>query len=210
MSIAAIIHEIDEYVVLLRRARTVLAGSVNETGSTVTAKRIKRIRGRKKANLSAVPKSPSRKPRSSWSDAEASLEQPRPSPSVPSTSTDQPGDAKSSQRSSPEMMPLVVAANSAILASVPVPPKKRRNTAGPRGVVSRKLRAPLPKPAIALAGPMNAKIVVVSAAQAQREREEATRPLPQKPRVPANGLSGRRAFEALFGDLNDASKNSRP
>lgn len=210
MSIAAIIHEIDEYLLLLGRARTVLAGSFKETGSTSAAKRINHVRGRKKANLPSAKKSFNRKPRSSRIDTGSSPEPSRPSPSVPPTSTDQPSDTKSSQRSSPEVMLGVVAPSDAILATSPTPPKKRRKTTGARAASPRKLRAPSTKPAIALAGPMNAKIVVVSAAQAQREREEATRPLPQKPRVPATGLSGRRAFEALFGDLNDASKNSRP
>jgi hypothetical protein len=205
MSIAAIIHEIDEYLVLLRRARIVLTGSFNQTGSTGAAKRTEHVRGRKKAAAKPL----NRKLRSSRSHTDPSLEPLRPSPSVPSTSTDQPSDAKPSHRSSAEVMARVVPPGDAILASLPTPPKRRRNTTAARAAISRKLRAPSPKPAIALAGPMNAKIVVVSAAQAQREREEATRPLPQKPRVPATGLSGRRAFEALFGDLNDASKNSR-
>lgn len=56
------------------------------------------------------------------------------------------------------------------------------------------------KPAIALAGPSNTKIVVVSAEQMQREREQARHSEVQRPRTPASGLSGRRAFEALFRD----------
>lgn len=55
-----------------------------------------------------------------------------------------------------------------------------------------------PKPAIALAGPTNAKIVVVPAEQVRREREQAAQPEVRRPRVPASGLTGRLAFEALF------------
>jgi len=54
------------------------------------------------------------------------------------------------------------------------------------------------KPAIALAGAAGAKIVVVPAEQVRREREQATRPEVRRPRVPASGLTGRLAFEALF------------
>src|SRR5215472_12301291 len=54
------------------------------------------------------------------------------------------------------------------------------------------------KPAIALAGPAGAKIVVVPAEQVRREREQAARPKVRRPRVPASGLTGRLAFEALF------------
>ena len=54
------------------------------------------------------------------------------------------------------------------------------------------------KPAIALAGPGGAKIVVVPAEQVRREREQAAQPEVRRPRVPASGLTGRLAFEALF------------
>lgn len=55
-----------------------------------------------------------------------------------------------------------------------------------------------PKPAIALAGPRGAKIVVVPADQVRRERERAVQPEVRRLRVPASGLTGRLAFEALF------------
>ena len=54
------------------------------------------------------------------------------------------------------------------------------------------------KPAIALAGAAGAKIVVVPADQVRRERGQAARPEVRRPRVPASGLTGRLAFEALF------------
>ena len=56
------------------------------------------------------------------------------------------------------------------------------------------------KPAIALAGHMNTKVVVISVEQLQRERERAAHSAPQRPRRPAAGLSGRLAFAALFKD----------
>ena len=55
-----------------------------------------------------------------------------------------------------------------------------------------------PKPAIALAGPAGTKIVVVPAEQVRRERERAAHPEVRRVRVPASGLTGRLAFEALF------------
>ena len=54
------------------------------------------------------------------------------------------------------------------------------------------------KPAIALAGPRGARIVVVPAEQVRRERERAAQPEVRRPRVPISGLTGRLAFEALF------------
>ena len=54
------------------------------------------------------------------------------------------------------------------------------------------------KPAIALAGHSGARIVVVPADEVRRERERAAQPEVRRPRVPASGLTGRLAFEALF------------
>jgi hypothetical protein len=65
------------------------------------------------------------------------------------------------------------------------------------------------KPAIALAGPVHSRIVVVSAEQAQRERERAAQSEVRRPRPPGTGLTGKLAFEALFNDGNDASKTPR-
>jgi hypothetical protein len=65
------------------------------------------------------------------------------------------------------------------------------------------------KPAIALANPVHSKIVVVSAAEAQRERERAAQSEVRRPRVPATGLTGKLAFEALFNDGSDTSKTPR-
>ena len=56
----------------------------------------------------------------------------------------------------------------------------------------------VPKPAITLAGPRGAKIVVVPAEQVRRERERAAQPEVRRPRVPTSGLTGRLAFESLF------------
>jgi hypothetical protein len=65
------------------------------------------------------------------------------------------------------------------------------------------------KPAIALTGPVHSRIVVVSAEQAQRELERAAQSEVRRPRVPATGLTGRLAFEALFNDGGDTSKTPR-
>jgi hypothetical protein len=62
------------------------------------------------------------------------------------------------------------------------------------------------KPAIAVAGPVNTKIVVVPAKQVQQEREQAGRPPVQRPRLSATGLSGKLAFEALFKGDTEPSK----
>src|ERR1700694_4854569 len=63
-------------------------------------------------------------------------------------------------------------------------------------------------PALALAGATNAKIVVVSADQLQRERAPAAQPVVRRPRIVPSGLSGRWAFEAPFADSTDSPKRS--
>jgi hypothetical protein len=62
------------------------------------------------------------------------------------------------------------------------------------------------KPAIALAGPVNSKIVVVSAEQARRDRERAVPSEIQPRSILGSGLTGRPAFEALFRDKSDRSR----
>jgi hypothetical protein len=64
------------------------------------------------------------------------------------------------------------------------------------------------KPAVALAGSTNSKIVVVSAQEVQRERDQAAQSQVRRPRLPSVGQTGRRAFEALFRDETEPSKAS--
>jgi hypothetical protein len=85
---------------------------------------------------------------------------------------------------------------------------KRLPSKGPRGSIrSVRFRSPksnpstkpdAAKPAIALAGPAGARIVVVPAEQVRREREQALQRRVPRPRVRGAGLTGRLAFEALF------------
>jgi hypothetical protein len=56
------------------------------------------------------------------------------------------------------------------------------------------------KPASALAGPVYSRVVVVSAEEVKRERDRAVHSEVRRHRLPATGLSGRLAFEALFKD----------
>src|SRR5258708_25076867 len=68
-----------------------------------------------------------------------------------------------------------------------------------RGAKSASRTCPEPtKSAISLSGPKNARIVVVSAEQVQRERERAAQPVIRRPRMSTSGLTGKLAFEALF------------
>lgn len=62
------------------------------------------------------------------------------------------------------------------------------------------------KAAIALDGPAKTKIIVVSAEELQRQREQAAQSAVLKSRLPSSGLSGRLAFEALFDGGREPGK----
>jgi hypothetical protein len=63
-----------------------------------------------------------------------------------------------------------------------------------------KTKPAITKHATASASVESSRVVVVSAEELKRERERAASPEVRKPRVPAFGLTGRLAFEALFKD----------
>lgn len=109
----------------------------------------------------------------------------------------------------PVAVPVQKLPQDARLERLPAPDRKTSltRTAG-RPVTKRAFGTALEysKPEIAVAGRLHSKIVVVSAEQAQRERERAAQPAVQRPRVPAIGLTGRAAFEALFNDGSNTSK----
>jgi len=60
------------------------------------------------------------------------------------------------------------------------------------------------KPVNALSNSTPFKVKVVSAEEAQKARERAARPAVNHQHVSASGLTGRRAFEALFTDATDS------
>jgi hypothetical protein len=60
------------------------------------------------------------------------------------------------------------------------------------------------KPVNALSNSAPYRVVVVSAEEAQKARERAARPAVNHQHVSASGLTGRRAFEALFTDATDS------
>lgn len=131
--------------------------------------------------------------------------------SVPDYATAQVSGAMSDQASHTELSTVVqpkrTIQQSMVITQLPASRRissrsVRQRTAKP--AVATKLDSI--KPAIALAGPVGAKIVVVSAEQVQRERKRAAHPEVRRPQVRTSGLSGRLAFEALFKAENYSSK----
>lgn len=119
------------------------------------------------------------------------------------------------------LAPLPTATSTTVPESLRLPnvDRGRLPFRGPRSAIrpshTRNLRASEPtsraslestKPAIALAGPVNYKIVVVSAEQARRDRERAVPSEIQPRSILGSGLTGRPAFEALFRDKSGRSR----
>ena len=208
MSIAAIINEIDAYILRLRNARDLLLAPITETRRKSESRR-KSVVG---ANTTGRPLST--RPRILGNKSRLDRT------ATPVTTSKNRVDSPSQLRS-----PVVPQATSAREPRFAVPPQKpkrdlhmERLPAPDRRISSTRIRlrpaskralgTPLEysKPAIALAGPVHSKIVVVSAEQARRERERAAQPAVQRPRVPGLGRTGKAAFEALFNDGSDTSK----
>lgn len=197
MPIVEIIAEIDTYLFRLRQARKLLLDRRMESqpksvprkagGTDSHAGRHRGdAHGSRSKQAGASPKTVAKRPES---DAQVPI--PTTAASVVAT-TEQ---------------PTVPQPERAIVQSIVVTRVPARRRTGSVG--SKRDRTPKPdsgakpdpiKPAIALAGPVRTKIVVVSPEQKQREREQAANPQVQRPRTPISGLSGRRAFEALFPD----------
>ena len=193
MSIAEIVNEIDGYLSCLRQARAVLleGGAGNSHKS---------IAGSKKLSIApAQPAAPAQR------RAGRRGSQPTQLTSDP-TPLQKPANARVRRsKTPPPPLPAETAASEPE-RKTPQPAAITRIPARRRGDSSRSVRrrvverpaAATSRPAIALVRPLS-NVVVVSAEQAQKQREQSAAPAPVvKPRVPSSGLSGRAAFEALF------------
>jgi hypothetical protein len=207
MPIAEIIAEIDKYLARLRQARELLSGHRAES----SPKRVPPSNG-KLANRQAGPYSSSRrrgdehKSRSEQAVAPLKRAMKRVDVSVPVPSAPVPA-AENKHASGSNHPPMTQPERAKIEQSnvaTRVPSRWRSSKVRsvshrtPKAVLGTKLDAI--KPAIALAGSVGTKIVVVSAEQMRREREQAVPSEVRRPRKVTSGLSGRRAFEALFPD----------
>lgn len=203
MPIAQIIAEIDERVSRLRQARKILSDLRTESPQERASPRNGKV-----TNSQAGPYASRRrrtaKNKSRTNDSGAHLKnvmkhvgtlaQP-PSVRVPGVE----GKHASSSEQLAIAQPESTIPQSVVVTRVPA----RRQSSSIRSVRPRGSKPDLGikseaiKPAIALAG-LRTKVVVVSAEQIEREREQAAHSKVRRPRTRTSGLSGRRAFEALF------------
>jgi len=201
MPIAKIINEVDAYLSRLRQARELLLDGTTATPETTVPRPPKKLL----APL-PMPASPIRRRLGeNKSQSNDSAEHLKKISTRVDTGVRVPS-AVPANRSHSEQA-IIAQPEPKVPESVPVTrlPARRRSSST-RSIHHRTVKpsagekAIAVKPAIALAGAKNARIVVVSPEQAQREREEASRPAAPRPRPYPTGLSGKSAFEALFND----------
>ena len=211
MTIAAIINEIDAYLLCLRQARDLLLTPMTEAPRKSEPRRKRVVKASKTDRpLSSKPRIGENKARIDGMVA-------------PTTTPKQQLDSVSTVRGSvapqaavPQQMPVAVTAQKprqdVRIERLPASYQQMPSTRTVRRPVAKRAfgtKLDNSKPAIALGGPVHSKIVVVSAEQVQREREKVAQATVQRPRVPAIGLTGQAAFEALFKDGSDTSKSTR-
>jgi hypothetical protein len=202
MAIADIVQEIDAYIARLRQARDLLAASLTGELRARESYTTKQIASEETApTLSG--KRPSADARSRSKAAERKVE-----------AAERPSDSGSEQLS--PVAPQAVEDQQPLIApTAPVPvetperaklasPRRRTSSRGVRAV-SKANREPV-KPTNALSSSMASKIVAVSAAELQRERERAAQSVAVRPKVSWTGQTGRLAFEALFKNEPDNSQ----
>jgi hypothetical protein len=209
MPIAEIIDEIDAYLSRLRQARELLLGRMTEgPQGGIPRRRRKVIVRQAAAAFSSRRRADENKPRSNHAVAHLKKVTKRidASARVRSAVAHEVSDSEKPAMTEPERTIQQSVLTRGLPAIEPGTSIRslRRRTAKPAPITKRDKI----KPPIALAGSMSSKVVVVSAEQVQREREQAADPAIRRPRTPSSGLSGRLAFEALFKDETDPSKAS--
>lgn len=184
MRLAKIIHEIDAYLLRLRQARHLLAAS------TITEQR-SQARSRQTAISARKPKPTAVNLHGSLNRVSVTVEaaeRNEPAFSAPEPAFDQAEGAR----------PL---------------PKENRRATPQRRRPARQEKAPAklepsPKPATATSRPVPTGWIVVSAEEAKRQRQPDTHRAQLHSDTPSRGLTGRRAFEALFRDTSESSSTS--
>ncbi len=209
MPIAEIITEIDAYLARLRQARELLLDRRTEAPQKTVPRRKRKVIVRQAAPaFSSKGRAYENKSRSNHPVAHLNKVAKRidTSAQVLSAVADKASDSEKPAIIEPER----TVQQSALIRRLPA----KEPSTSIRSVRHRTAKPALStmrdkiNPPIALAGPMSSKVVVVSAEQVQREREQAAHPAIRRPRTPSSGLSGRLAFEALFKDETDPSKAS--
>lgn len=201
ISTAEIITEIDAYLLCLRQARELLDGLDGVARRHNVARKQAPIKVTKAASVTSIT-APTRKVRVHHKVARPKMDQGRKTADLV---------VASARMMTVQMTPvqpevtveLPIAGEGVLLSSEP----KRALDLGRRHINQQRQAkvSESAKPVNALSNSAPYRVIVVSAEEAQKSRESAAHPAVNQPRVLANGLTGRRAFEALFTDATDSS-----
>jgi hypothetical protein len=217
MAIADIIRQIDAYIVRLRQARDLLAASLASALETRESYRTKKVRvGNSAPELPAKKRVAVVKSRLNEAEGKVkaasrpndSAEEPR-RPVVPQTvEALQPQIAPTAEVPVETLRPVETFAPAQTGERAELGTASRR--ASRRGIreTPSKANAETRKPVNALSNSTASGIIVVSAAEVQRERERAAQSVAVRPRVSWTGQTGRLAFEALFKNEPDTSQTN--
>ena len=189
MPIAEIIDEIDAYLSILHQAREILSGGTTETPQK------RALRNKRKSLLERTREAILSRRRVEEKDSRSNHAVPPLSAATNRAGTRiQPFNHVTQDAPRPEQE-TPVAPGHAIPQSIEIKRIPARHRTG--SIRSLRQKAAKPgsdrkpdaiKPAIALAGPTKTKIIVVSAEQLQRQREQAAQSAVLGPRLPASGL----------------------
>ena len=195
MAITDIINEIDAYLARLREARNLLSASAPQVRHQGAPRVVTTVEVRKRATSAPDTQRVSRK-------------KSRPNGAVPKEKIADKRNEPIAKLRGPVARPAVEPP--VVTPTDPTPPRaieKAPSSSPTKSTRRRTTRQTFTrKPAIAataLSGATSSKIVVVSAAEAQRERQRTATVEAERPRVPATGLNARQAFEALFKNGTD-------
>jgi hypothetical protein len=198
MPVEEILNEIDAYLSRLRDARKLLL----DRGTGAPQKRVSRRKGKARVRQAdPVSSSKSRAdenktvPKHSVTRLKKGTKRVDTDAQISSAATDHALDSEQPVIAQPERtMPQTI-----VVKKLPSKgPRSSIRSMGHRTPKPAALKPDGAKPAIALAGPMSTKIVVVPAEQVRQEREREAQPKVRRPHARASGLTGRLAFEALF------------
>jgi hypothetical protein len=209
MPIAEIINEIDAYLSRLRQARELLSDRITEAPQKRVPRRKRKVLVRQTdPGFSARRRADENKSTSNHAVAHLNEVAKRidASAQIPRAVVDSALDSEKPEMIEPER----AIPQSVVIRKLPAkePRTSLRSLRYQTGKPALSTQLNKIKPPIALAGSMSSRVVVVSAEQVQREREQAAQPAVRRPPTPSSGLSGRLAFEALFKDETDPSKIS--
>jgi hypothetical protein len=206
--LAEIINEIDAYLLRLRQARDLLAASTTTEQRSRARSRQTTISTRKhvRATRNVQPLSEKKLP------AGIATRKAKPgAENLQGSHNRVSGTAESVEGNEPALSAPEPALHQ--VEGIPSLQKKITRATPHRRRPVRQEKAPAkletsPKPATASSRPLPTGWIVVSAEEAKRQREPEAHLAQLRFATPSRGLTGRRAFEALFGDTSESSSNS--